>query len=288
MAPCTIGIIVNRTKPHADTVARRLVEAMLRHEANILLDASTAKAIGYPALATNIHEEAKKANLLFVLGGDGTLLGVAREFACFEIPILAVNIGHLGFLSEAEPDDLDWAVKRVVQGDYRLQRRMMLEASVWRDGVMVHKTIGLNDVGIGKGSLSRMIRVKVRVDDEVFDEFMGDGLIISTPTGSTAYSLSCGGPIVMPDLQVMVITPVCAHKLMVRPCVIGANQFVSVIVNANHQDFGITVDGQVGFSLRDGDEVRVSRASYDTILVRWQERSFFGILRNKLQGELGE
>ncbi len=284
----SIGVIVNRTKPKADIVASRLAQTMLRHEADLFMDRASAEAIGRPELGEDLDNFANRADLLFVLGGDGTLLGVARKFACCDIPILAVNIGHLGFLSEAEPQDLDMAVQRVLAGDYRLQRRMMIHTSVWRDGAMVHDTIGLNDAGIGKGSLARMIHVRVMVDDEVFDEFAGDGFIVSTPTGSTAYSLSCGGPIVMPDMQVMVLTPVCAHKLMVRPCVIGGNQTVRVLVSATHNDMGVTVDGQVGFSLRDGDEVRIERAKYDTILVRWQERGFFDILRDKLQGELGQ
>ena len=130
-----------------------------------------------------------------------------------------------------------------------------------------------------------MIQVKVYIDDDLYDEFTGDGVIVSTPTGSTAYSLSCGGPIVIPHMKVMILTPICAHKLVVRPCVLDGNQKVRVVVSATHEDMGLTVDGQVGFALRSGDEVIVERATCETTLVRWQERAFFSILQTKLRGD---
>lgn len=281
----TIGVVVNRDKPHADEIASRLVQNLDARGARPVLDEAAAVAIGRPDLGLSPENFAQQVDLLFVLGGDGTLLGVARQMACREIPLLGINIGHLGFLSEAEPEDLERAVQRVMTGDYHLERRMMIQASVVRGGRVVHQTVGLNDAGIGKGSVARMIRVQVYVDGELFDEFAGDGLIVSTPTGSTAYSLSCGGPIVAPHIQVMLLTPICAHTLVARPCVISDEQEVRVRVLATHRDLGLTMDGQVGFALQNEDEVVIRRAACDSILVRWQERPFFSILRSKLRGD---
>ncbi len=281
----TIGLVVNHTKANAEAIASRLIAAITRCQGQPIIEARTAEALGRPDLAVTGNDFAERADMIFVLGGDGTLLGAARRFSSFNIPMLGINIGHLGFLSEAEPQDLEMAVIRVLNGDFYLERRMMLETCVWRDATCVHRSIGLNDAGIGKGSFARMIGVKIYVDDNLYDEFSGDGVIVSTPTGSTAYSLSCGGPIVLPHMQVIILTPICAHKLVARPCVIGAEQKVRVNVTASHSDLGLTVDGQVGFPLQSGDDVVVTRAASETILVRWQERAFFSILQSKLRGD---
>ncbi len=281
----TIGIFANRTKPYALAVTDKLVEMLMRHDASVFVDAETAEAIDRPELAQSLDELPTASDLLCILGGDGTLLGAARRFAAHDIPLLGINIGHLGFLTEAEPQDLDVVVSRVLAGDYHLERRMMIHTCVMRQGKCVHQTIGLNDAGIGKGSFARMISVSIYVDDEFYDEFTGDGLIVSTPTGSTAYSLSCGGPIVVPHMDLMILTPICAHKLVARPCVISGEQKVRVVVSATHRDLGLTVDGQVGFALQSGDEVIVERANYYTTLVRWNEKAFFTILQNKLGGD---
>lgn len=279
------GILANRNKSNADSVAKRLTETLQRRGALVVMDEQSAAAIGRAELGVPRADFAAAVDMIFVLGGDGTLLGVAREFACHDIPLLGINIGHLGFLSEAEPSDLELAVNRVLADEYFLERRLMLQAEVWREERLLYSSVGLNDAGIGKGSFARMIEVKVAVDDEVWDEFAGDGLIVSTPTGSTAYSLSCGGPIVVPHMQVMILTPICAHKLVSRPCVIDGNQRVTVDVRATHRDLGLTVDGQVGVALQSGDRVIVARAQCDTVLVRWRERAFFSILQSKLSGE---
>ncbi len=280
-----IGVLCNHTKQNAIEVASRIVHAVQQCGGLVYTDPRCATSLGREELAMNPEQFADHVDVLFVLGGDGTLLGAARQFSCYEIPMIGINIGHLGFLSEADPGDLEKAVSRVLKGDYTLERRMMIETKVWRDGQYVHKGVGLNDAGIGKGALGRMIGVRVAVDQEVYEEFTGDGLIVSTPTGSTAYSLSCGGPIVLPHLQVILITPICPHKLVARPCVIDANQRVSVTVFANHNDFGLTVDGQVGFALMSGDRIDITRASCDTVLVRLHDQSFFSILQSKLRGD---
>jgi NAD+ kinase len=223
-----------------------------------------------------------KVDLVFVLGGDGTLLGVARHLAVHKLPILGINLGNLGFLSEAEPEDLHSAVDRVLRGDYHLEQRMMIEASIIRNGQVIHENIALNDVGIAKGSFGRMITLSVFVDDMFVDKYSGDGLIVSTPTGSTAYSLSCGGPIVSPNINVILVTPICPHRLNSRPFLVQKNQSVRVEVSATHNDMGVTIDGQVGYRVERNDTILIRKSQHFTTLIKWQERGFFDVLRQKL------
>jgi NAD+ kinase len=234
--------------------------------------------------ATQHLEELQGVEIAVVLGGDGTLLGVARQIAPLDIPLFGINAGHLGFLTDAEPHHVDEAVQRMISGDFQLEERLMLEATVFRDGDCIASWIGLNDAGIAKGSFARMVTLEVSVDGAEVDTYRGDGVLVSTPTGSTAYSLSCGGPVIVPHVKVMVVTPICPHTLVSRPFVINCDQEVSLTVHASHQDIGLTVDGQVGTKLLSGDVVRVRKSAYHTTLVSCRQRDFFKVLRSKLHG----
>jgi NAD+ kinase len=254
----------------------------------VVLEPDIAQEIGRPDLGLPLARFPERANILFVLGGDGTLLGFARRFAQHALPILGFNLGNLGFLSEAEPDNLAHAVDRVITGDYYIEERLMLDAEVVRDGQVLERSNALNDVGIAKGSFSRMITCSVWMDDSYLGTYSGDGVIVSTPTGSTAYSLSCGGPIVWPGLQTFLLTPICPHTLTARPMVLPADSVLEVRVSATHQDIGLTIDGQLGFRLNVDDVIRIRRSPYNTRLIKWQERSFFEVVRKKLQGDTEE
>ncbi|GMA60634.1 NAD(+)/NADH kinase [Alicyclobacillus fastidiosus] len=278
-----IALLYNPTKAQACSI---------RDELNRLLTdggiAVTHVAVDHATDILEVEPEIRFVELAMVLGGDGTLLGVARQLAPHNIPLLGINIGHLGFLTESEPSQLRPAVSRIIQNEYNLEHRMMLEAEVYRNGELLSKFTALNEVGTGKGAFARMVTVDVHVDGVYVDTYRGDGVIISTPTGSTAYSLSCGGPIVSPNLQVMVMTPVCPHTLFSRPCVIDAQQVVKLTVRASHSDLGMTVDGQQGVHVLSGDEIFVKKAPFDTTLVRWPDREFFGVLRSKLHNGNGD
>lgn len=273
----TFALLVNQEKPRAVELKKRL---------QTLLDVE-----GVDTVCIDSHQQlTEKVDLLtdvelaFVLGGDGTLLGVARHLANYHIPLLGINAGQLGFLAEAEPTDLEETVRSIMAGKYRLERRVMLESAVYRDGELIDKLLGLNDSGIAKGSFGRMVTVEIYIDDVFLDSYSGDGVIVSTPTGSTAYSLSCGGPIVIPHLQVMLVTPICPHTLTSRPCVIDGHQQVRMVVHATHDDLGLTVDGQVGVKLAPGDVVTVKKSNVETTLVKLGDRDFFSVLRTKLHG----
>ncbi|GAB7386840.1 NAD(+)/NADH kinase [Bacillaceae bacterium] len=278
----TIGLAVNKGKPNAWLVAKQLVFLLEEKGAKIFLEPDVADQLGRVDLALPLKDFPGRVEIVFVLGGDGTLLGFAREFAPFKIPILGINLGNLGFLSEAEPDDLPHAVDRILNGEYYVEERMMLEAEVVRKGKRLKRFTALNDVGIGKGSLSRIISCTVYVDDLYLSTYSGDGIIISTPTGSTAYSLSAGGPIVAPHINVILLTPVAPHALTARPIVLSADEEIRVITEATHRDLGLTVDGQLGFKLELGDEIIVRRSPHITFLIKWKERNFFATVRKKL------
>lgn len=278
----TIGIAVNQSKPSAVEVAKQLIDFLESKGATVFIDSAVADKIDRMDIGLAVDQFPDRVNLVFVLGGDGTLLGIARKLAVHDLPILGINLGHLGFLSEAEPDDLPNAVDRVLNGDYHLEKRMMLEASIIRNGQVIHNGSALNDVGIAKGSFGRMVTLSVYVDDMYVDKYSGDGLILSTPTGSTAYSLSCGGPIVSPHINVILITPICPHTLNSRPIIIQKDQEIRVEVSATHNDIGVTIDGQVGYKLEVGDQVLVRKSMHYTTLIKWQDRGFFDVLRQKL------
>jgi NAD+ kinase len=282
----TIGITINKSKPKALQVAEELISLLKQKGAAVYLEPEIAIELKQPDWGLPLNQFWTKVELVFVLGGDGTLLGVARQLAEHRLPILGFNVGQLGFLSEAEPEDLSMAVDRVLAGDYFVEERLMLEAEVVRNGRVVEKGIALNDVGVAKGSFGRMITCTTYMDGMMLGTYSGDGLIVSTPTGSTAYSLSCGGPIVHPSIQqVLLLTPICPHTLTSRPMVLPAEGVLEIRVSAVHREMGMTIDGQVGYCLKEGDIVRVKRSPFPTLLIKWQERSFFEVVRQKLQGE---
>ncbi|MCF6094435.1 NAD(+)/NADH kinase [Microaerobacter geothermalis] len=280
-----IGLAVNKGKPKAWIVARELVYLIEQRGIDVYLEPELAHHFERDDLALPITRFHEKIDKVFVLGGDGTLLGFARHFAPYNIPILSINLGNLGFLSEAEPEDLPRAVEQIIRNDFYIEKRMMLEAIIIRREEQLKNFIALNDVGISTGSFSRMITHTVYVNERYLGSFSGDGLIISTPTGSTAYSLSAGGPIVVPYIDLFLLTPVAPHSLTSRPMVLSADEKLRIKVDSTHQDIGLTVDGQLGFKLEVEDDIIIQKSPYVTSLIKWREHNFFEVIRKKLQGE---
>lgn len=228
---------------------------------------------------------AQVVDCVITLGGDGTFLRAARLTSPYGIPILGVNMGALGFLTEIEVGEVEEALSKLIGGQYHLEDRMMLEAQVTRTGLVANSFVALNDVVVNKGPLARLITLDIFVDDEFVTTYKADGVIISSPTGSTAYSLSAGGPIVYPEVDVIILTPICPHTLQARPLVIPAQKTVRVVIVNQHSDSMLTVDGQNGFILENGDEVFIGKAANYTRLVRIKEYKFFDILQEKLKTE---
>jgi NAD+ kinase len=221
-------------------------------------------------------------DLVLALGGDGTFLYTVRSFHGFHIPILGVNLGRLGFLMEVDPSKIGDALDGVVSGRIGKLRRMVLDVSVVRETRTVCRFSFLNDAVISKGALSRMVEMEIRLDREELASYRADGLIVSTPTGSTAYSLAAGGPIMTPDIDAMAITPICPHTLGIRPIVMPASRKLAIRIVGGEENTALTVDGQENFTLRKGDVIEFPGSASWVDVYDYGEGRFFSVLREKL------
>lgn len=227
-------------------------------------------------------ESPEDLDALLTLGGDGTLLRGARTLGGHEVPILGVNLGRLGFLTCCPAEQLESSLMRFARGDFSVESRMMLRASVEVGRRERENWLAFNDVVIHKGGFARVVMLRVSVDEELIAEYAADGVVIASPTGSTAYSLSAGGPVVVPTLETILVTPVSAHTLAIRPVVVSAASRITVQAEGAPEELLVTVDGQVGTKFLDGETLTVSRASHVTKIVRFPGSSFFATLRQKL------
>lgn len=226
---------------------------------------------------------AAQADVLIVLGGDGTILSAARLAAERSIPILGVNMGGLGFLTEVRLDELYHALDRLLANDYVIDERLMLHTLIHRHGETVASGTVLNDVVISKGTLARMIELKIAIQGQFITSLRADGLIVSTPTGSTAYSLSAGGPIVNPSVQALILTPISPHTLTHRPLIVPVDVEIEVTLTSRDDGAMATLDGQVGVAIVQGDTTRVRLSNHRTKLVRFPEHHYYDVLREKLK-----
>lgn len=221
--------------------------------------------------------------MVIALGGDGTVLSAARWAAPRNVPVLGVRMGRLGFLSEVEPAGVAEALEKCVRGNYFLEPRAMLQATIVRENETVEAGAALNDLVITKGTLLRPVSTEVRVNDEPVASFLGDGVILATPTGSTAYSLSAGGPILTPDVQGILITPLCAHSIVARTVVVGPNSVVRVTLLSARKGAILVLDGQESHNLAHGEAVVARQAARPALLIRLRPWSFFKVLRERLE-----
>jgi NAD+ kinase len=277
-----IGIYAKRNNPAAVKVAVELVAWLQQRGKEVFLEEPLARAMGAgPGHASSAIPSL--VELIIVLGGDGTLISVSREVGSLRVPILGVNLGSLGFLTEVTLDELYPTLETVLQGDYAVSNRMMLKAVVHRDGEVIGQYRVLNDVVINKGALARIIDMEAWVDDAYLTTFKADGLIIATPTGSTAYNLAAGGPIIYPGLHCLVISPICPHMLTNRPIIVSDEAVIRVEVKFQDEDVVFTADGQVGMPLKGGDVVEVRRSKSITRLIKSPSKDYFKVLRAKLK-----
>lgn len=279
-----VGLIPNLQKPLAVAACRELVSWLELKGIRVCLTTEVAAYLQRTEFAVDDVTMAETCKLIVVLGGDGTLLSVVRRQALRGLPILGINLGKLGFLTEIELENMHAGMERVLRGDYSVQERMMLQVRVLRKGQVVNDLHALNEVVVSKGAFSRMLELSIAIDGQYIDPLPADGCIVATPTGSTAYSLSAGGPIVDPDISVLLLTPICPHSLHSRPMVISPHSKLSITVNAQHDDILLTIDGQESFPLQLEDQVVVSRAHDVARLVRLSTHGFYDVLRQKLGG----
>ncbi len=276
-----IGIFAKRHNKDAVTLADEVVAWLVDRQIEVFVDEALAKAMpdmhGYPGQAIP-----PLVDMVVVLGGDGTLLSVARLVGDLRTPILGVNLGSLGFMTEITRPELFPMLEQVLAGNFTVSERMRLLAVIRRKGEEVARYRVLNDVVINKGALARIIDMEAWVDDDYLTTFKADGLIVSTPTGSTGYNLAAGGPIIYPGNHCHVISPICPHTLTNRPIVVSDEATIRIAVKSLEQDVVLTADGQEGMPLECGDVVELRKSNHSTLLIKSPSKDYFQVLRTKL------
>jgi len=280
----TVGIIARPRREDISRVVPPLIAWLRAHGAKVVCDTETGECIGALAGETLRREDLPGcADLLIVLGGDGTLLSAARLSASQKVPILAVNLGGLGFLTTVSLDELYPILEEIFSNQFRVSERVMLVAEIIRAGNVIRRQIALNDAVLNKAALARIMDLELHVDGEYVTTYKADGLILSTPTGSTAYSLAAGGPIVYPAVEAFVITPICPHTLTNRPLVVPDSARIEIGFRSEDDAVFLTFDGQVGIELAKNDTIQISKAPEKLFLVRPSKKTYFEILRSKLK-----
>ena len=226
---------------------------------------------------------ASVVDLIMVLGGDGTMIATARMLGDTEVPVLGVNYGGLGYLAEFRVEEIFTALETILEGNYRLDKRVMLAVELWRGADRITNNRVLNDVVINKSALARIIEIEASLNDQFVNSFRADGLIVSTPTGSTAYNLSAGGPVIFPSMNAIVVTPICPFTLSNRPIVVPDSAVIELCLKTDNEDVALTLDGQVGFPLQVEDRVLIKKSATTFNLIQPMNRNYFEVLRTKLK-----
>lgn len=277
----TAGIVARADKPEAATLTRSLMEALGKRGVEVLLETRTAEAVG--ARGVDEQQLGAACDLLVVLGGDGTILRALHRMRGEAPPIFGINVGSLGFLTGVHGKEWPKAVESIVAGDFLLSVRTMLRVELVRGGATVEAFTGLNDAVVSRGQHSQLIKVAVHIDDEELSVYHADGLIVATPTGSTAYSMSAGGPLLLPDSACLVITPICPHVLTNRSTVVSDHARLELRLVGGGPGVTVNVDGQEIRDFGPGDVLRISRAAEKLRLATLPGRTFSGVLRDKLK-----
>ena len=276
-----IGFVTNIEKDPTLQETKKMVDFVLKKGCEVYVS-ETFSVVHPDVIATSSSEMYKSVDFVVVIGGDGTILRVARSAAIFDTPILGINFGTLGYLADVEKVNAIDAIEKVLNGDFTIENRMMLEPYVERGCVSHEINLALNEVCITNSVCSRMIKLSVEVNGEYFDTFRADGIIVSTPTGSTAYNLSAGGPILSPHTELMTITHICPHTLYARPFVIDGNDVVRIRVQSNYNNVQMSCDGQSTVQMKNDDVIVVKKSRYVTRIIKTTYMNFYDILRRKM------
>ncbi len=278
-----IGLVSHPSITGSPTLLEFIREWANQHGVELLLSEELAQQAGLSSEGVTPQTMARSAEMIVVLGGDGSILRAVRRFARHRLPVAGVNLGHLGFLTMGGRDDTFKVLERLRTGQYDLEERMMLHVRVRRDGQEVYAGTGLNDVVVIKQPVARVIEVAVAISGTPMSTFKGDGVVFASPTGSTAYSLSVGGPIVPPWVPLMALAPISSHTLGVRPVVVSDQEVIQARLGPTAENVNLVLDGQEGFDLNEGDEIDVLRAIDVARIVVNRRRNFFKVLRHKMK-----
>ena len=277
----SVAIIANPKSENVKPMLVSAVDYLKRRRVDILLEKRSAEVLDVSWCSPDdiIYE---KADMIIVLGGDGTVLSASRLAGEREIPIMGIHMGRLGFVTEINPDELEDVLAAALDQTLPIQRRMRLECEIIdRDGQSVYKRHALNEIALSKGAIARMIEFEVYVGAELVSYYRADGYLVSTPTGSTAYALSIGGPLVSPEMRLMILAPISAHSLNAREMIVPAESEVRIKLLGERQDIFVTYDGQIGRNMQPGESLLIRQTNFDTLLYHLPKRSFFDHLRNK-------
>ena len=277
----TLGLVARAGDTMIAETVRRLVDYLRRQDVTLWLEQGTAQRLDEPALGHTLEAIVDQVQLMVVVGGDGSLLGVARTLAGRGVPVVGVNRGGLGFLADIHPGKVEEGMAAILAGQYLEEKHFMLEAIVERANQVVHTSLALNDVVIHAGTLSRMMEMELNINAEFVCSLKSEGVIIATPTGSTAYGLSAGGPILHPLLDAIEVVPMFAHALTARPIAVSGDSAIEVVVAESHAMPKVSCDSQVDFVLQPGDRVRVEK-KHSLLLLHLEGHTFFAACRDKL------
>ena len=279
----TVAIMSKPSQPALERVAPEVVDWLKHHGYEVLIDQETGSYLpGYSAVPRDQLAD-RKPEFVLVLGGDGTMLAAARALAEAKIPVLGVNLGTLGFLTEVSLAELYPTLEALVENRCAVEVRSMLHCHLMRQDERVAHFDALNDAVIHKSAMARIMEFEIRVDDRFVASYRADGLIVATPTGSTAYSLAAGGPVVSPEVNAFIITPISPHMLTHRPVVVKDSRTVKIVVIGTPEEAFLTVDGQVGIPVLEGDHITCKKSAREVRLLRLADRTFFDVLRMKLK-----
>jgi NAD+ kinase len=278
-----IGIISKPKKTEIREIVPSLTQWLRERKVEVFIDKETASLLESAEKSLSRNEMPSQVDLLVVLGGDGTLLAAARALNRKPVPILAVNLGGLGFLTVITREELYPTLELVLAGNFKTERRVQIEGELVRADEVISSFLALNDVVLNKGAIARILDFDVLVNGRFISTYKSDGLIVSTPTGSTAYSLAAGGPIVTPAVEAFVVTPICAHTLTNRPLVLPDSVQIEVVVKSQREVAYLTVDGQMGIATHSDDAVRLKKASSCVEIIQPPNKDYFEILRQKLK-----
>lgn len=276
-----IGLLINTQKQKAIDLANRLIKWSKDQNISFLLPPHEASVLGVPSLTDDQWH--RSVDFTIVIGGDGTFLRASRYVLDFSIPLYGINVGHLGFLASGNEEKAEQEIRMILEGKHRIEERHVLEGHIWRGKYLKHTIYALNDLVLAKGAFARLIQVEVRVGSTFFAQLPTDGMIVATPTGSTAYSLSAGGPIVPPHVPCIILAPICAHTLYSRPVIFGRNDRISLIPKGDNRDLVLTQDGQLGYEILPSDRIEISLSHEKAIkIIMLQNRDYYDLLQEKL------
>ena len=282
MGQMRIAVFPNVDKPNAGAVLDRIFRFFSERDVQLMLPMHEARFFGCAETYGVENIEQAPADMALSLGGDGTLLGVCHRYGRNEVPVCGINIGTLGFMAHIELDELEDRLEKILVGGYYIEQRLLLAGFVKSNGRERFLGNAINDVVVTKGGMARMLRLGLSINETHLMDYKADGIIVASPTGSTAYSLSAGGPIMNPTIQALLVTPICAHTFNMRPLVVNEHDVIHIHIAAVHQDILVTFDGQESFHLLPGDEVVVRKAQQSARIVKFEDQDYYRILRTKL------